>query len=70
MDSRSSSHDLLSTKLDGLNFSLWEFHFGIFVQCKGLFGWLDGSAHPPIDAKELDLKKLNNAKIHMVFYSK
>ncbi|PHT83029.1 hypothetical protein T459_11472 [Capsicum annuum] len=32
MDLQSSLHNLLSTKLDGSNFSLWEFHFGIFVQ--------------------------------------
>ncbi|KAF3653170.1 hypothetical protein FXO38_06355 [Capsicum annuum] len=63
MDSQSSSHDLLSTKLDGSNFSLWKFHFGIFVQGKGLFGLLDGSARTPTDAKELDLWKLNNAKL-------
>ncbi|PHU02663.1 F-box/kelch-repeat protein SKIP11 [Capsicum chinense] len=31
--------------------------------CKGLFGLLDESARPPIDAKELDLWKLNNAKV-------
>ncbi|PHU17323.1 hypothetical protein BC332_13018 [Capsicum chinense] len=32
MDSLSSSYELLSTKLDGSNFALWKFHFGIFVQ--------------------------------------
>ncbi|KAH0683584.1 hypothetical protein KY290_022204 [Solanum tuberosum] len=63
MNSQSSSHDLLSTKLDGSNFSLWEFHFGIFVQGKGLFGWLDGSASLPTDEKELDRWNLNNAKV-------
>jgi len=63
MNSQSSSHDLLSTKLDGSNFSLWEFHFGIFVQGKGLFGWLDGSAGLPIDETELDRWNLNNAKV-------
>ncbi|KAK4727373.1 hypothetical protein R3W88_032290 [Solanum pinnatisectum] len=63
MNSQSSLHNLLSTKLDGSNFSLWEFHFGIFVQRKGLFGWLDGSAGLPTDEKELDRSNLNNAKV-------
>ncbi|KAH0693768.1 hypothetical protein KY285_020865 [Solanum tuberosum] len=63
MNSQSSSHDFLSTKLDGSNFSLWEFHFGIFVQGKGLFGWLDGSAGLPTDEIDYDHWNLNNAKV-------
>ncbi|KAK4718011.1 hypothetical protein R3W88_016349 [Solanum pinnatisectum] len=39
----SHSHDILSTKFDGKNYSMWEFHLQIFVQGKRLFGILDGS---------------------------
>ncbi|KAH0668990.1 hypothetical protein KY289_023483 [Solanum tuberosum] len=44
-------------------FSTQKFHFGIFVQGKGLFGWLDGSAGLPTDVKELDRWNFNNAKV-------
>ncbi|KAH0636606.1 hypothetical protein KY289_036521 [Solanum tuberosum] len=38
----SHSHDILSTKFDGKNYPMWEFHFRVFVQGKTcLESWMD-----------------------------
>ncbi|KAH0682855.1 hypothetical protein KY290_021456 [Solanum tuberosum] len=59
----SHSHDILSTKFDGKNYLMWEFHFRIFVQGKSLFGILNGSTTEPNEDKEKHVSHANNAHV-------
>jgi len=59
----SHSHDILSTKFDGKNYPMWEFHFRIFVQGENLFGILDGSTTKPNEDKEKQVWHANNARV-------
>ncbi|XP_060182796.1 uncharacterized protein LOC132612709 [Lycium barbarum] len=59
----SHSHEDLSTKFDGKNYPMWEFHFRIFVQGKDLFGMLDGSRTDPNKDKEKQVWHANNARV-------
>ncbi|KAH0738290.1 hypothetical protein KY290_036995 [Solanum tuberosum] len=59
----SHSHDILSTKFDGKNYPMWEFHFRIFVQGENLFGILDGSTTKPNEDKEKQVWHANSARV-------
>ena len=43
--------ETISVKFNCRNFALWEFHFRIFVEGKGLSGILDGSETEAGDEK-------------------
>ncbi|CAL1367505.1 unnamed protein product [Linum trigynum] len=58
--------DLVSSRLNGRNFPLWEFQFRVFVEGKRLFPYLDGSAKKPLasaDDKEQADWAANNAQV-------
>lgn len=59
MDSR----DTLSTKFDGHNYPIWQFHFKAFIRGKGLLGILDGSKVVPTEDTEKEAWEANNGKI-------
>jgi len=40
-------------RLNGKNYTSWEFQFRMFVKDKELWGHLDGSSSAPTDSKEL-----------------
>ncbi|CAN0919057.1 hypothetical protein LINGRAHAP2_LOCUS31234 [Linum grandiflorum] len=61
-----SKSDMVSVRLTGKNFALWEFQYRIFVQGRRLLSILDGSKKKPTDAapdKDKDDWAANNAQV-------
>ena len=55
--------ETISVKFNSGNFALWEFHFRIFVERKGLSGILDGSENEESGEKAKSNWKTKNAYV-------
>jgi len=58
-----NKHESVSVKFNGRNHALWEFHFQIFVEGKGLFAILDGSQKETGNDEEKRTWRTKNAQI-------
>ncbi|CAI0627052.1 unnamed protein product [Linum tenue] len=62
----SGDSDRLVARLNSKNYALWEFQFRIFVEGKGLLGWIDGSSEKPdvaAPAEDIAKWKQGDAKV-------
>ncbi|CAN0905453.1 Retrovirus-related Pol polyprotein from transposon RE1 [Linum grandiflorum] len=63
----SESHDSVAIRFNGSNYSIWAYAFKVFVQCKSLLGYLDGTKKEPAETAtnlaDIETWRTDNARV-------